>query len=274
MLLCIVSVVCSAQNTGVQQDANILQQYATKYTKHAESPTNELLVLTGKYFLGKPYTAATLEQEGEEQLVVNLREFDCTTFVETCLALSYALQSDDTESIENYMDILKDIRYRNGVIDGYASRLHYPSDWLYENSDRLENITLRLGGKVVDKPLTFMSLHSRLYSHLKENKENQEKIRQVEQAINSRKNYTLLPVSKIQQAEKKIRTGDIIIFGANVPGLDYSHIGIAFWENNILKLLHASSARKKVVVDSKSLVQYCTASKTCTGITVLRIKDN
>lgn len=77
---------------------------------------------------------------------------------------------------------------------------------------------------------------------------------------------------QLNASVEQIKTGDIIVFGTNVAGLDYSHMGVALWEDGILKLLHASSVKKEVIIDNKSLEQYCMDSKTCTGITVLRLK--
>ena len=42
----------------------------------------------GKKFLGLPYVAHTLELGDTEHLIVNLHGLDCTTFVETVVALS------------------------------------------------------------------------------------------------------------------------------------------------------------------------------------------
>src|SRR5712691_12761272 len=45
-------------------------------------PMGELVANIGKEFLGSPYEAHTLEQQGEERLVTYLRGFDCVTYVE------------------------------------------------------------------------------------------------------------------------------------------------------------------------------------------------
>ena len=45
-----------------------------------------------KLFLGTPYVGKTLEQEGEEALVINFRELDCTTFLENVVALSLCVK--------------------------------------------------------------------------------------------------------------------------------------------------------------------------------------
>lgn len=264
----------TAQVSYTKQDSLAYARYVKEFSKYKDKPINELVALTGKYFLGNPYTTSTLEGQAEERLVINLREFDCTTFVETVIALSKELKKDDAQSFEGFMDNVQWMRYRDGKIKGYTTRIHYSSDWVYENTQIFDNITVKLGGAIVSKPVNFMSSNAHLYPTLKNSRVNQEKIKGYEQIINKRNNYALLPISKIKSAEKDIKTGDIIIFGTSVHGLDYSHIGFAIWEGGVLKLLHASSARKRIVIDTKPLVQYCTSSKTCTGITILRLTNN
>ncbi len=72
----------------------------------------------------------SLEKDGDEQLVINLTGLDCTTFLENSLALARCIKKGTT-SFEDYLEELQFIRYRDGVIDGYTSRLHYFSDWIY-----------------------------------------------------------------------------------------------------------------------------------------------
>lgn len=57
------------------------------------------LIALGETFLGTPYVGGTLEGEGEEQVVVNLEEMDCTTFVEYVLALAAAGVQPDEVSL-------------------------------------------------------------------------------------------------------------------------------------------------------------------------------
>ena len=53
----------------------------------------------GKMFLQTPYVGGTLESEGGEKLVVNLRELDCTTYLENVVVLSsIARQNDFSEN--------------------------------------------------------------------------------------------------------------------------------------------------------------------------------
>jgi len=69
------------------KDREILEQVFELCSADQEVPTPALMVKVGSFFLGTPYVAHTLEKE-EEQLVINLREMDCTTFAENCLAIS------------------------------------------------------------------------------------------------------------------------------------------------------------------------------------------
>ena len=73
--------------------------------------------------------AATLEGE-PETLVVNFRELDCTTLVESVLALSQPVSS-----FADYTEALRGLRYRKGEVR-YTERLHYIADWMYENGKR------------------------------------------------------------------------------------------------------------------------------------------
>lgn len=88
----------------------------------------------GKTYLGTKYVANTLDQGTEEKLVILPQTVDCLTFVEYTLAQAMG---------SSFADNLQKIRYRDGVIDGYTSRLHYTSDWI-ENGVRqgfLEDVT-------------------------------------------------------------------------------------------------------------------------------------
>ena len=65
-------------------------------------------------------------------------------------------------------------------------------------------------------------------------------------------------------------TGDIISIITNKDGLDTSHVGIVFWDQGKLHLMHASSLQKKVVMDEKTFYDYSQAQKSHLGIRVYR----
>ena len=70
----------------------------------------------------------------------------------------------------------------------------------------------------------------------------------------------------------RIKDGDIIAITTNTPGLDVAHMGIAFYADSKLLLVHASSTDKKVVASKVSLSQMLKDNNKWTGIRVLRMK--
>lgn len=158
-------------------------------------------------------------------------------------------------------------------MDGYTSRLHYSSDWINENEERglWKNISLDLGGEVMKKNVDYMSSHPQAYKHLMNDSSNVDKIKEAEQNINRRNSYKLIPKQKIASIEELIHDGDVILFSTSINGLDYSHLGIAYWTEGKLHFIHASSAHKKVIIEPKTLNDYCKTSKKCTGISLIRL---
>jgi len=221
--------------------------------------------------LGKPYVGGTLERSEEEELIINLYEVDCVTFVEYCLAMSRAVQfpSPDWELFERE---LRQIRYRNGIINGYISRLHYSTDWIFDNTGKgiFEDVTYALGGRKFKPDVRYMSENYEKYPHLADNPEAVQQIALIEQAINARNIYYYIPKKEIAQHQSKIKSGDIICFTTAISGLDISHLAIAYRNKQQLTFIHASSSAKKVIINPESLIDYCNAIRTCTGIMVLR----
>ena len=249
-------------------DRAIAEAYFRLSTK--SSIDNEV-VRAALAFLGTPYVAGTLEISKEEELIVNLHEMDCMTMVEYCLALARTTQmpSQDWESFERE---LKQIRYRNGMINGYISRLHYTTDWIFDNVGKgiFEDVTYALGGRKFKADVGFMSENYEKYPHLAENPDAVQQIALIEQTINARNNYFYIPKKEIAQYQSKIKSGDIICFTTSISGLDISHLGIAYWNKGRLTFIHASSSAKKVIINPESLIEYCNAIRSCTGIMVLR----
>lgn len=271
-VLCFLGSSLLAYAGGTKADSLIFEDYVKTISPVAHLPVNELVIQTAFYFLNRPYVGGTLEQNGDEQLVINLREFDCTTFVENCVALSLLMKSSD-KSFRHYQSVLQALRYRNGVIDGYPSRLHYSSDWIFENERKSiwKNISQSLGGVKEQKTINFMSANAHLYPALKNDPSDKDSIQACEKKLNSRMGYFILPKEQITVRQKNFRDGDIVFFGTKTIGLDFSHVGIAYRSNGVLTFIHASSAGKKVMVQPTSLADYCLNSKNCNGIAVVRL---
>ena len=98
-------------------------------------------------FLDAPYLLSPL---GEGQGVdpdprLLFDAFDCTTFVETALALALARDLDDARVI------LDHIRYQGGVVD-YVARRHFPeAEWIPQltRSGLIVDVTRQIGGTAV-----------------------------------------------------------------------------------------------------------------------------
>ncbi|MCF0043408.1 N-acetylmuramoyl-L-alanine amidase-like domain-containing protein [Dyadobacter fanqingshengii] len=225
----------------------------------------------GESFLGTPYVAGTLEGNPTERLVCKFDGLDCTTLVESSVALAVAKTENPT--YEGFKNELTKLRYREGIIDGYPSRLHYVLDWMYENEKRgrLENITAKVGGVPYKKEINFMSNHANLYPSMAETAV-WEKVREQEGQINVRE-HSYIPKSGIQKAEPMLHDGDIVAFTSSVEGLDVNHMGIISKVGSRAYLIHASLTGKKVIMTSVPLAEYVASVPKHTGMIVARLND-
>ncbi len=270
-LLCTLILGCGVSFAQSAEDEMLVSGFFTINSDKTSLSPGDWMIEAARYFLNKPYVASTLEVNKEEQLVVNLRELDCTTLIENCLALTRTsfLPNPDYEL---FCRELKRVRYRDGVIDGYSSRLHYISDWTVDNMRKgiLEDVTYALGGKKLPVQVSYMSTHPDSYPSLKDNPEQIAAIRKVEETINSRNVYYYIPKREIREKQSRIKNGDIICFTTSIKGLDVSHLGIAYWQKGELTFIHASSKAKKVIVNPESLFDFCMIQPSTTGIMVVR----
>src|SRR5690606_22578837 len=230
----------------------------------------ETMVAVGKTFLGIPYVAKTLEIGDKETLVVNLHGLDCTTLIENVMAFSLMLR-DGQSDFESFTKNLETIRYKNGALDGYASRLHYFSEWIANNGTKglLKDITSEIGGVEISKDINFMSTHRDLYPFLRDSL-NYKKIKVSENYLNDI-STSVLPLDRIETNEHLIETGDIIALATSIDGLDVTHTGIATREKDgRIHLLHASTDSMKVEVSVLPLVDYLKKIKKNSRIMVAR----
>ena len=231
-----------------------------------------LIIETGKLFLQTPYVGGTLDNNGVEKITINLHELDCTTYLENVLALS-KLSARSKITINEFSSELKFIRYRNGELNNYTSRLHYFTDWIFDNEGKglIIDITKKIGGESYDKTINFMSAHIDSYPALVRDSLLIRTIIQTEKDINKRKHY-YIPEGKIQQIENQIEDGDLIAITTKIKGLDVSHTGIAIHLNERLHLMHASSKAKKVVISDIPLADMILKNRLQSGIIVARVQ--
>lgn len=269
------SLFAQQKNYCTREDKAIFDKYVTYIQPFRAQPMSEVMEKTAAFFIGTPYVAHTLEVTPSEELVVNLRALDCLTFVENVIALSRAAKSDQL-SFCNFTDELQKIRYRNIKIDDYASRLHYTSDWVFENEKQgvVENISQTLGGVKDARTIDFMSTHTDAYRQLKSDVAMCKKIVAMENELNNRGGFYYLPKQHIIEKSDRIPHMAMLAFATSIKGLDATHVAFAYRkENGELSFIHASSLAKKVVIDNKSLSDYCASQKKCTGIMVMKVEN-
>lgn len=242
---------------------------------HGKIADKDAMLYFGRQFLGVPYVGHTLENGTKEHLIVNTRGLDCTTFVETVMAL-YLCNKYGKTSFQSFCNHLRKIRYRGGELKDYTSRLHYFTWWGEDNeqmgfvrcitSDGFPfTATQRLD-------INYMSTHPDSYKHLKSNPTFVSAISKLEQASRG-KTYKYIPKSLLNRSRQQlscIHTGDIVAIITNKAGLDTSHVGIAVWEDGKLHLMHASSLYKKVVIDSNTFYDYSKKQTSQLGIRLFR----
>jgi len=253
-----------------EKDKIILQEKLEKFSKMGNLSTGELMLKIGLDFCGTPYVAKTLDISNEENLIVNLREFDCTTFVENCLAIARTLRSGHP-SFDTFAAELEKIRYRSGRLNGYTSRLHYFSEWMTDNAAKgiVLDVTARLGGTKYPVLLSFMSSHPDFYPQLKENPILVKEMRFIENKISTQPFFSI-PKEKIAEHESEISEGDIAALTTRIAGLDVTHLGLMFKKEGRIFLLNASLTGGKVEITRMPLSDYLKNSKNTTGIFIIR----
>jgi hypothetical protein len=257
---------CIMQST----DRDIFEKIKKQAGNVRDLETGDLILKIGKFFLGTPYVANTLEKGNPEKMVINLRELDCTTFAENCLALARTLRLKNPE-FEDFISQLQFIRYRDGKRDGYPSRLHYFSDWIYNNDQKktVKSVAKQIAHTLVPNQVNFMSTHPDIYQSLHDNREFIDALALQETAISNRMTW-FIPENRIAVVENKIQDGDILGITTNIEGLDISHVVIAVRLNGRIRFIHASSKEMKVVISEETLEEYLLKSKMASGVMVAR----
>ena len=223
-----------------------------------------------------PYVAHTLEPNDQERLIINLRELDCTTFVESAMALTLCVRSGRT-TFDDYCRILQKIRYWQGRAPQYIRRLHYFTSWIEDNTtmDLVKEL------QTPNPPFTavqtvqahYMTQHVDKYRMLTVNPQDVPMIREMEKRIEGKK-YRYIPKQQLynnRQLRNTIHDGDIIVIITNIKGLDTQHIGIAAWHADGLHLLNASSIHHRVIEEPMTLRQYLYKHPTMPGIRIVRV---
>jgi hypothetical protein len=258
------------------------------FTSRMEMPIQPTLTKSvvefGKSFLNSVYPKShispkkivngkvKLQPISEEVLSINLRLFDCVTFAENMISLAET-QHSASPDFEYFKDRLRNIRYRDGAVD-YAARLHYFSDWLFENEKRgiLTQVTKELGGEPYLKKVYFMSRKKdTIYGNMAD-PYTYKTVQKVEKEITAREKI-YIPKDKVASMQHLLKEGDIIGITNKTEGMDMAHVGIVVMVNGKTHLMHASSQYRKVMITEGTLSDYLLSNKIQTGIMVGRLVD-
>lgn len=229
-----------------------------------------------RQLLNRPYVAHTLEGNPVEMLVVNTRELDCTTLVETVVSLTLCSYRNDT-TFAAYCRQLQQLRYRHGRLDGYPSRLHYFSDWIRDNTRKglIEEVQTPTSPFTAVQLLNinYMSQHPQSYEALRRQPGLLPVIAEQERRLTGLR-FRYIPkhnVGNSREMHDAVADGDIIAITTSKAGLDVAHLGFAVWRPDGLHLLNASSIHHKVVIEPMTLGQYLDQHPSFTGIRVIKV---
>lgn len=242
---------------------------------HPSAPLTRLVARAGELAVGSPYGFKALDQHlrdggqgDEEPLTLSLTGFDTLTLVESCLALARCARQGN-DSWEDFGREVERLRYRGGRRAGYASRLHYASEWITDNAARgnVRDMSRELGGVQDERPLRFMTSQRSNYVALRSDA-TFEAIAEHEKRLDATPRW-VVPQEQISRAAAGIEPGDILGFATRLRGLDVNHTGIAYGDaDGTLRVLHIYSA-SKVQISAEALPEYA-ATRKSTGILVAR----
>jgi len=237
----------------------------------AARPYGEIVQWVGEQLLGRPYVAGMLDAPESETLVLDLTSFDCVLYVENVLSLARAIALG-TPSYEAYADNVRSLRYRDGQLDGYCSRLHYFSDWIRDNERRgtVQNVTQAIGGRPFDKQITFMGEHRDAYPKLANDSTYACILRTEADLAGAELFY--VPQDRIGRAYDSIHPGDIIATATSIGGLDVTHTGFVHKTAAHTGFMHASLASNEVKI-SDDLQSYVQGIRSQVGVVVVRPVD-
>lgn len=234
---------------------------------------SERVVSVARRFIDVPYVGGTLDADSTESLVVNLDQLDCTTFVETVIAINNAA-ADRRLSWRDFLGALESVRYRSGALVDYASRLHYISDWALDNIHRgnfTEVTGLMPRTAEMTKSLDFMSTHADSYPRLVDPGQ----LARIKAMERNFRNHRFAYVRSADVGKPDfasvIRPGDIIAFVTRTKGLDVTHMAIVDKDSDgTVRFIHASSAAGQVLVDPLPLATYLKRRPSVMGLRIFR----
>lgn len=245
----------------------------------ASVPVGRSAVRVGELAVGTPYEAFTLEAylraggspARTEPLTLSLTKFDCVSLVESCIAVSRLAGYPVEPTWTGFGREMERMRYRGGARGGYASRLHYFSEWITDGARRglYREIASELGAAKDSRPLRFMTENRSSYPALADDSVYRE-IGEMERSLDSTTRH-VIPTARIPEVADRIESGDILAFATSIPGLDVTHAAFAYRDSaNVLRVLHAPLSGGVVEITRTTLPEYVAAIRRSTGILIAR----
>jgi len=227
------------------------------FTAAAELPLGQRIALwadlaaVDAVYVGDPLGEGP-DAKPDDGPLCDFARVDCVTYVEQVYAL--ALSPDYAQ----FPDTLRRIRYKDGQID-YRWRNHYAvSDWLPANAWFIRDVTGEVGAgvtrimrKTISRAKFFGDKGLKQYADIPDEAAETEYI----------------PRDKVEEVLPKLKTGDLVIFVIETPGIIAGHTGI-IRNPGVVSVQHASLTDKKVVISP--LVDYVKSVKRFVGIKVAR----
>lgn len=273
LICCVVCACAAAPQFGAGTESRLRQVMKTAADSGwTQLPMGDFVAKVAMQFLGTPYVGGTLEGPGAEVCRVDLGGLDCVTLFENSLNIVRIARQGKT-TLNDLRDAVTYTRYRDGVLAGYTSRLHYTMEWIRNNVAKgtVIDLSRSLGGAATVFGVDFMSTHPQYYPALKSDPNATAQMARIEGRLRRDTMY-VIPRGEIRKIESELRTGDIVAIATSKKGLDYAHTGLVVRDGTRARLLHASSTRKMVILDDY-LSDVVQRVDSWTGISVVRPVD-
>lgn len=226
-------------------------------------------------FLDCKYSDENIEGE-DEALVINVDEVNDRSLLDNVVALKRTLESPNPDW-RDFAQNLENVKYRKGERSDFASRLHYLSDWIQDNTYKGNVKELTDGmvaSRVTHKSLDRMSHEAELYPALKDSA-TLERLKMVEMGLRSvRVPYLAKEMIYDKRIVPDLTDGDVIVFLTKDRDYDIEHLGYIVLEEGKVHLIHASKEDGKVVKEQKPVSDYFRHDgKHIPGFRIIRISD-
>lgn len=221
--------------------------------KWRELPIGECMRHVAMELEGTPYVGFTLELDKDNEICsVNFTGLDCVTFFEDTLDFSRMLKRGGEPTPDAMLREVLFTRYRGGRMTDFTSRLHYTTDWMFDNQQKgvVKILTPDLPGATrFTQKVGIMSAKPNGYRQLAAHPELVPRIKKIEDEINAREETMFVPMDKLPEAQSMLKTGDIVGIATTEPGIDIAHTGLVIVdEKGVPHFMDASSMKKKMKV--------------------------